>query len=147
MGVCVVAVQSLRFVPLSVTPWTAAGQAPLSSTISWSWLRFMSIESVTLSIFSSAVPFSFCLQSFPASGAFSVSRLWPKGSQSTGVSTSVSVLPMNIQGGFSLGTDLSSLCVYLYLFLAVYLYVALCVYIVTIYLFSCLMLAPWRHTY
>ena len=31
-----------------VTPWTAAGQAPLSSTISWSLLRFMSIESVML---------------------------------------------------------------------------------------------------
>ena len=96
-----------------------------------------------LTISSSAVPFSFCLQSFPASGSFSVSPLWVTGN--IGVSTSVSVLPMNVQGGFSLGTDLISLCVYLYLFLAVYLYVSLCVYIVIIYLFSCLMLAPWRH--
>ena len=31
------------------TPWTAACQAPLSSTISWSLLRFMSFESVMLS--------------------------------------------------------------------------------------------------
>ena len=45
---CVV-VQSLRLVWLFVIPWTVAGQAPLSSTISWSLLRFMSIESVMLS--------------------------------------------------------------------------------------------------
>ena len=31
------------------TPWTVARQAPLSSTISWSLLKFMSIESVMLS--------------------------------------------------------------------------------------------------
>ena len=30
------------------TPWTAAHQAPLSSTVSWSLLKFMSIESVML---------------------------------------------------------------------------------------------------
>ena len=32
----------------SVTPWTAAHQAPLSSTVSRSWLKFMSTESVML---------------------------------------------------------------------------------------------------
>ena len=42
-------VQSLRCVWLFVTPCTAAHQAPLSSTISWSLLKFMSIESVMLS--------------------------------------------------------------------------------------------------
>ena len=42
----VVVVQSLGCVWLFVTPWTAAHQASLSSTISWSLLRFMSIESV-----------------------------------------------------------------------------------------------------
>ena len=49
MCVCVATVQSLSCVRMSVTPWTAARQAPLSSTVSWSWLRFMSIESVMLS--------------------------------------------------------------------------------------------------
>ena len=39
-------VQSLSHVLLFVTPWTAAHQAPLSSTVSWSFLKFMSIESV-----------------------------------------------------------------------------------------------------
>ena len=42
----VVAVQSLSCVQLSATPWTAACQASLSITNSWSLLRLMSIESV-----------------------------------------------------------------------------------------------------
>ena len=37
------------YVPLFAIPWTAARQAPLSSTISWSWPKFMSIELVMLS--------------------------------------------------------------------------------------------------
>ena len=42
-------VQSLSHVQLFVTPWTAARQVSLSSTISWSLLMFMSIEFVMLS--------------------------------------------------------------------------------------------------
>ena len=42
-------VQSLSHVGPNETPWTAAGQASLSFTISWSLLRFMSFESVMLS--------------------------------------------------------------------------------------------------
>ena len=45
----VVVIQSLRYVQLFVTPWTAAHQAPLSYTISWSLLKFMSMEPVMLS--------------------------------------------------------------------------------------------------
>ena len=46
---------------------TAARWAPVSFTVSWSLLRFMSTESwCYLSILSSTTPFSFCLQSFPA---------------------------------------------------------------------------------
>ena len=41
----VVVDQLLSGVQLFVTPWTAAHQASLSSTISWSLLKFMSIES------------------------------------------------------------------------------------------------------
>ena len=44
-----VVVHSLRRVHHFVTPWTAAHQAPLSSTISWSLLKFISTESVMLS--------------------------------------------------------------------------------------------------
>ena len=44
-----VVVQLLSFVWLFGTPWTAAHQASLSSTISWSLLKVMSIESMILS--------------------------------------------------------------------------------------------------
>ena len=54
-------------------------------------------------ISSSAVPFSFCPQSFPASGSFQMSQLFPSGGQSTGVSASTSVLPMNTQDWSPLG--------------------------------------------
>ena len=54
-------------------------------------------------ISSSAVPFSSCLQSFPESGSFLVSRLFASGGQRIGTSASASVLPINIQGWFSLG--------------------------------------------
>ena len=53
-------------------------------------------------ISSSVIPFS-CLQSFPASGSFPMSWLFASGGQGTGASASASVLPMNIQGWFSLG--------------------------------------------
>ena len=42
-------VQSLSHVQLFATPWTAAHQASLSITISWSLLKLMSIQSVMLS--------------------------------------------------------------------------------------------------
>ena len=51
LGTCskvVIVVQLLSRVQLFVTPWTAALQASLSSTISWSLLTFMSIELVML---------------------------------------------------------------------------------------------------
>ena len=51
----------------------------------------------------SVVPFSSCVQSFPASGSFPVSQLFTSGGQSIGVSASASVVPMNIQDWFSLG--------------------------------------------
>ena len=55
-----------------------------------------------LTISSSATSFSFCLQSFPASGSFPVSQLLVSGSQSIGASDSTLVLPMNIKGWFAL---------------------------------------------
>ena len=47
-------------------------------------------------------PFLLLAQSFPASGSFSVNRLFASGGQSTGASASSSVLPINIQGLFPL---------------------------------------------
>ena len=51
----------------------------------------------------SVIPFSSCLQSFPASESFPVSQLLTSGGQNTEASASASVLPMNIQGWFPLG--------------------------------------------
>ena len=55
----------------------------------------------------SVVPFSSCLQSFPASGSFPMSQFFATGSQSrlpeTGASASASILPMNIQDWLPLG--------------------------------------------
>ena len=48
---------------------------------------------------SSVVPFSSCLQFFPASGSFPMSQFFTSGRQSIGVSASASVLPVNIQDG------------------------------------------------
>ena len=109
----VVAVQSLTCVQLFATPWTAAPQAPMSITLSRSLLRFMFIKSVILSshlILCHHAPFSFCLQSFPASGSFPVSRLFTLGDQRIGASVSASVIPVNLQDWFPLGlTGLISL--------------------------------------
>ena len=97
-------VQLLSCVQLFVTPWTAARQASLSITNSQSLLKLKSTELVMPStISSSVVPYSSCLQSFPASGSFPVSQLFASGGQSTRVSASASVSPMNIQDWFPLG--------------------------------------------
>ena len=59
-------------------------------------------------ISSSVVPFSSCLQSFPASGSFPMSQFFSSGGQST--RASASALPMNIEDWFPLGlTGLISL--------------------------------------
>ena len=54
-------------------------------------------------ISSSVVPFSSCLQLFPASGSFQMSQFFTPSGLSIGVSASASVLPMNIQDWFPLG--------------------------------------------
>ena len=74
----------------SPTPRVYLNSCPLSS-----WC------SPTIS--SSVVPFSSCLQSFPASGSFPMSQFFKSGGQNIGVSASPSVLPMNIQDWFLLG--------------------------------------------
>ena len=100
----IVVVQSLSHVLLFAIPWTAACQAPLSLTISQSLLKLMSIESVMPSNhLSSVIPFSSCLQSFPASGSFLMSSLFISGGQRIGASVSASVLLMNIQDQFPWG--------------------------------------------
>ena len=97
-------VQLLSRVQLFVTPWTAAHQASLTITSSPSLFKLVAIESMMPStMLSSVVPFSSCLQSFPASGSFPMSQPLASGGQSIGVSGSASVLPMNTQDWSPLG--------------------------------------------
>ena len=77
--------------------WWAAVYGVTQSQIQWKRLSSSS------SISSSVVPFSSCLQSFPALGSFPMNQFFTSGGQSIGVSASASVLPMNIQDWFSLG--------------------------------------------
>ena len=99
-----VPVQSLSHIRLFATPWTAAHQASLPITNSQSYSNSCPlIQWCHPTISSSVIPFSSHLQSFPASGSFPMSLFFASGGQSTGVSASASVLPMNIQDWFPLG--------------------------------------------
>ena len=82
--------QHARLPCTSLSPRVCSDSSPLSQ---WCYLT----------IWSSATPFSFCLQSFPESGSSPVSRLFTSDGQSIGASASISVLPMNIHGWFPLG--------------------------------------------
>ena len=90
-----VVVQSFSCVWLFAAPNIAAQQVPLSTAISQSLLKFMSVESAPNHFI-----VSFCLQSLPALGSFPMSWLFASGDHSIGASASV--LPMNIQGWFPL---------------------------------------------
>ena len=93
---------------LFVTPRTVAYQASLSITNSWSSLRLLSIELVMPSNHLILCCPLFPLPSvFPSIRVFSNESVFASGGQIIGTSASASVLPMNIQGWFSLGlTDL-----------------------------------------
>ena len=85
-------------------PWNTAHQVSLSITNSGSLLKIMSIETVCHpGISCSVIPFSSCPQSLPVSGSFPMRQLLAWGGQSTGVSSSTSVLPMNTQDWSPLG--------------------------------------------
>ena len=96
--------QSLSHVRLFATPWTAAGQASLSFTISQSLLKLMSIESVIpphhLILCHPLLPLP---SIFPSIKVFckelALHVRWPK----RWGFDSASVLPMNIQYWFPLG--------------------------------------------
>ena len=89
-------VQLLSPVQLCATPRTAARQASLSITNSRSLPKSMSIESeMPSNHLILCHPVLLLPSSFPASGSFQVSQLFASGGQSTGVSATTSVLPMN----------------------------------------------------
>ena len=80
--------------------WWAAIYGITQGQTRLKWLSSSSSSHPTIS--SSIVPF-FCLQSFPASGSFPMSRLFTSGGQSIGVSASALILAMIILGWFPLG--------------------------------------------
>ena len=82
--------QHARLPCTSPTPRVCSNSCPLSQ-----WYH--------PTISSSVIPFSSCLQSFPASGSFPMSKFFASSDQSIGVSASASVLPMNYQDWFTLG--------------------------------------------
>ena len=98
------AVQSLSCVWLFATPWTAAHQASLSITNSWSLLKLMSIKLVMPpNRLILCHPLLLPPSIFPSIRVFSNrSALFIRG-QSIGVSASSSILPMNIQDWSPLG--------------------------------------------
>ena len=97
-------VQLLSRVWLFATPWTAALQASLSITNSWSLLKLMSMKLVMpFNHLTLCRPF-FLLSPIPPSiKVFPNDQFFASGGQSIGVSASASVLPMNIQDWFPLG--------------------------------------------
>ena len=98
-------VHLLSRVRLFVTPWTATWKDFLvhHQLLELAQTQVHSSRWCHPTISSSVVPFSFCLQTFPASGSFPMSQLVTSGGQSIGVSASTSVLPMKIQDWFPLG--------------------------------------------
>ena len=106
-----VVVQLLNHVWLFTTPWTAAHQASLFLTNSWSSLKFISIALVmSSSHLILCCTFSFCPLSLPESGSLPVSQFFTSGGQSIGALALASVLLMNIQSWFPIGlTGLISL--------------------------------------
>ena len=81
--------QQARLLCPPLSPWVCSNACPLNQcchpTVSTSVTHF------------------FCPQSFPASGSFPMSQLFASHDQSTGASATASVLPINIQGWFTLG--------------------------------------------
>ena len=91
-------VQSFSHVRLFATPETAAHQASLSITNSWSLLKFMCIELVVPSNhLILCFPLLLLPSLFPSIRSFPMSQFFTSGGQSIGVSASASVLPVNIQ--------------------------------------------------
>ena len=82
--------QHIRLCCPSLSPGVCSDSCPVNQ---WCYL--------TISF--STILFSFCLQSFPASGSFTLSWLFMSGCPGIGASALASLLPMNIQGWFPLG--------------------------------------------
>ena len=99
-----ISVQLTQSCPTFATPWTAARQTSLSITNPRAYSNSCpSCQWCHPTLSSSIIPFSSCLQSFPASGSFQMNQFFASVGQSIGVSASASVLPVKIQEWSPLG--------------------------------------------
>ena len=97
-------VQSLSCVRLFETPWLQHARHPCPSPTPGPYSNSCPLSRwCHPTISSSVIPFSFCLQSLPASGSFPMNQFFPSGGQSIRASPPASVLPINIQDWFPLG--------------------------------------------
>ena len=99
-------VHSLSHVQLFATPWTAASLRwmdgfPVHHQLPEPAQTHVHQVSDAIQPSHPVIPFSSCLQSFPASGSFQMSQFFASGGQSIGASASV--LSINIQDLFPLG--------------------------------------------
>ena len=98
------------FFPVFSTSSRVVTSSVAESCLTLSWCYRWRCRWCYPTMSSSVIPFSSCLQSFPASGSFPTSQFFASGSRNIGASASASVLQMNIQGWFPLGlTGLISL--------------------------------------
>ena len=100
-----VVIHSLNCVRPFSTLWIAARKAPQSFTVSWSLLKFMSIELVMLyNHLNLCNPLLILPSVLPSIRYFLMSWLFASSGQSIGASSSALALPMSIQGWFPLGS-------------------------------------------
>ena len=97
----VVVVQSLSCVRLFATLWMQHARLPFPSPPPRACSDSCPLSEWCHQTISSVVPFSYCLQSFPALGSFPMSQFFTSGASVA--SASASVLPTNVQDWFPLG--------------------------------------------
>ena len=98
---------SVQYAQSCLTPWDSMDCSTPGILVHYQLLDFTQtnvhwVSDAIQPSLPSVVPFSSCLQSFPASGSFQISQFFTSGGQSTGVSASTSVLQVNTQGWFPL---------------------------------------------
>ena len=91
-------VQSAQSCSTFCHTWTAARQASLYFTISWSLLKLMSTDVAIQASWPLSSPSLPAFKLFQCQGFFLMSQIFASGGESIGFSVSASVFPMNIQG-------------------------------------------------
>ena len=126
---CIIVVQSLSCVQLFATPWTAAHQASLSLTVSWSLFRLLSAESMMPSSHHIlGRPLLLLPSIFPSIKVFSnelvLCTTWPEY-----WSFSFSISPSNEYSGL-----ISLICMCVCVYVCIYIFTYICI----LYIYACM---------